>query len=95
TDVALFFDYGMAASGKYTVFFPFFGGPDDRAALKFVVQLCANENVAATVLRVRKSVAQTTTQTETAVEEEQTKEHVEHNVSVSFQLSSLEHSQVY
>ncbi|KAI9447249.1 Sodium/hydrogen exchanger family-domain-containing protein [Russula earlei] len=31
------------------LFLPFFGGPDDRLALDFVVQLCANSRVRATV----------------------------------------------
>ena len=37
------------------MFLPFFGGPDDRLALEFVVQLC-NENpcVRATVVRIVK-----------------------------------------
>ena len=37
------------------LFLPFFGGPDDRLALDFVVQLCANPRVRATVLRLSKS----------------------------------------
>ena len=36
------------------LFLPFFGGPDDRLALDFVVQLCANPRVRATVLRLNK-----------------------------------------
>lgn len=36
------------------LFLPFFGGPDDRLALDFVVQLCANPRVRATVVRVTK-----------------------------------------
>ena len=36
------------------LFLPFFGGPDDRLALDFVVQLCANPRVCATVVRMTK-----------------------------------------
>lgn len=36
------------------LFLPFFGGPDDRLALNFVVQLCANPRVRATVVRLTK-----------------------------------------
>jgi hypothetical protein len=36
------------------VFLPFFGGPDDRLALDFVMQLCANPRVSATVVHVTK-----------------------------------------
>ena len=57
-DVALFWDRGGAqtdgAHGQFHVFLPFFGGPDDRAALALVVQLCANPAVSATVVRVKK-----------------------------------------
>ena len=34
------------------LFVPFFGGPDDRLALEFVVQLCTNPTVSATVVRI-------------------------------------------
>ena len=37
------------------VFLPFFGGPDDRLALDFVVQICANPRVRGTVVRMMKS----------------------------------------
>ena len=64
TDVALFVDQStLAATGESSgrsgsaqhLFLPFFGGPDDRLALEFVVQLC-NENpcVRATVVRIVK-----------------------------------------
>jgi len=60
TDVALFIDRGLAPSetaGGYGqhIFFPFFGGPDDRTALAFVVQLCAHPAISATVVRVTKT----------------------------------------
>ena len=37
------------------VFFPFFGGPDDRLALDFVIQICANPRVRGTIVRMTKS----------------------------------------
>jgi len=59
TDVALFIDPGVSHSvgtgSARHVFFPFFGGPDDRLALEFVVQLCANPRISATVVRMSKS----------------------------------------
>jgi len=67
TDVALYIDRSVGTSGKHHIFFPFFGGPDDRLALKFIVQLCANENVAATVVRVRKTIGNQDAETETVV----------------------------
>jgi len=42
--------------GSVHIFFPFFGGPDDRFALQFVVGLCRkNEHIHATVVRFRKT----------------------------------------
>jgi len=42
--------------GRVHIFFPFFGGPDDRFALQFVVGLCRkNEHIHATVVRFRKT----------------------------------------
>ncbi|KAJ7170478.1 Sodium/hydrogen exchanger family-domain-containing protein [Mycena crocata] len=60
TDVALFVDQdtsgpAVMTSSKQHVFLPFFGGPDDRLALEFVVQLAASSNVTATVLRMAKA----------------------------------------
>jgi hypothetical protein len=57
--VALFVDRVRTPSdalsgGRYHLLFPFFGGPDDRLALDFVVQLCADIKVTATVLRMVK-----------------------------------------
>ncbi|KAH7915459.1 Sodium/hydrogen exchanger family-domain-containing protein [Hygrophoropsis aurantiaca] len=60
TDVALFIDAGHApnelrpSGSKQHIFFPFFGGPDDRLSLEFVVQLCENPKITATILRVTK-----------------------------------------
>ena len=58
TDVALFVDQGIpssTASSNQHLFLPFFGGPDDRLALSFVVQLCANPDVSATVVKLEKT----------------------------------------
>jgi hypothetical protein len=58
SDVALFVDGGHGESdfggSAHHVYLPFFGGPDDRLALDFVVQLCANPHVSATVVLVTK-----------------------------------------
>lgn len=60
TDVALFIDRGLspletnATYGQH-VFLPFFGGPDDRLALTFVVQLCVHPAVSATIVRMKKT----------------------------------------
>ncbi|KAI9568525.1 Sodium/hydrogen exchanger family-domain-containing protein [Boletus coccyginus] len=57
-DVALFIDTGDRSGahigGSMHVFLPFFGGPDDRLALDFVVQLCLNPKMTATVVRMVK-----------------------------------------
>ena len=56
TNVALLIGLApfAAVRGQTHVFLPFFGGPDDRLALDFVVQLCANPRVRATVVRITK-----------------------------------------
>jgi hypothetical protein len=59
SDVALFIDRGLSTSTDQSstiyprIFLPFFGGPDDRLALSFVVQLCMHGVVSATVVRIR------------------------------------------
>ncbi|KXN89515.1 K(+)/H(+) antiporter 1, partial [Leucoagaricus sp. SymC.cos] len=58
SDVALFVDRGLsreAGSAEHHLFLPFFGGPDDRLALTFLVQLCHNPLVTATVVRISKT----------------------------------------
>lgn len=57
--VALFVDRGLStpyngATSSQHLFLPFFGGPDDRLALSFLVQLCQNTSVEATVVRIQK-----------------------------------------
>lgn len=59
SDVALFVDRGLNVSytGKagQHLFLPFFGGPDDRLALSFLVQLCSSGSVRAKVVRIGKT----------------------------------------
>jgi hypothetical protein len=76
TDVALFVDRGTLtfdASLPQTVnqhlFLPFFGGPDDRLSLSFVVQLCANPTVTATVVRMKKTASNELSPVNTVEEE--------------------------
>ena len=55
TNVALLFGHAPFSVREQThLFLPFFGGPDDRLALDFVVQLCTNPRVSATVVRITK-----------------------------------------
>ncbi|KAH9969870.1 Sodium/hydrogen exchanger family-domain-containing protein [Russula dissimulans] len=55
TNVALLIGHAPIGVHEQThLFLPFFGGPDDRLALDFVVQLCANPRVRATVVRITK-----------------------------------------
>jgi len=59
-DVALFIDRGYTpgetrkSGSTQHIFLPFVGGPDDRLALEFVVQLCVNPKITATVVKVVK-----------------------------------------
>jgi len=60
-DVALYVDPVARSPGDsfrkataYHLVLPFFGGPDDRGTLEWVVQLCSSVQVSATVIRVRK-----------------------------------------
>ncbi|KAG8893490.1 K(+)/H(+) antiporter, partial [Tulasnella sp. 417] len=59
-DVGLFVDnqavqqQGHILGSKAHLLVPFFGGPDDRLALEFVIQLCEKQEVTATVIRVTK-----------------------------------------
>nr|XP_019009996.1 potassium:hydrogen antiporter [Kwoniella pini CBS 10737]OCF48777.1 potassium:hydrogen antiporter [Kwoniella pini CBS 10737] len=60
SDIALFVDRGFGSSTTFPpgsgqhIFLPFFGGPDDRLALRFVIQLCKHSNVTATIARIEK-----------------------------------------
>ncbi|KAG6853435.1 hypothetical protein C0991_004435 [Blastosporella zonata] len=59
TNVALFVDRGITTSHTGSdaqhLFLPFIGGPDDRLALAFVVQLARNSSVHATVVRIEQT----------------------------------------
>jgi hypothetical protein len=89
TDVALFIDRGMSlvgdsdqgASLTQHIVLPFMGGPDDRMALEFVIQLCANPHVTATVLRIKRIEDDTQTPIET--ETDLSKAHVPGNTVMS------------
>jgi hypothetical protein len=58
SDVALFIDRGLSTDSGSTiyphVFLPFSGGPDDRLALSFVIQLCLHGAISATVVRMHR-----------------------------------------
>jgi hypothetical protein len=57
TDVALYVDqstFDTAVNSAQHLFVPFFGGPDDRATLELVMQLCENPRVTATIIRFHK-----------------------------------------
>ncbi|KAG5333232.1 hypothetical protein C0989_006014 [Termitomyces sp. Mn162] len=58
-NVALFVDRGISTphNGLSTqhLFLPFIGGPDDRLALSFLIQLARNPSVQATVIRIMKT----------------------------------------
>ncbi|KAF9240241.1 Sodium/hydrogen exchanger family-domain-containing protein [Melanogaster broomeanus] len=87
TDVALYIDTGdrSGAGGYPHIFFPFFGGPDDRLALEFVVQLCLNPRMTATVVRMVKRDA------EVDPVERPSTAHVDGNAGVAA-LSNFEHT---
>jgi len=58
SDVALFVDRGLSSepgSTEHHLFLPFFGGPDDRLALTFLVQFCHNPLITAKVIRIMKT----------------------------------------
>lgn len=59
TDVALFVDRGLSlqytGQVEHHFFLPFFGGPDDRLALNFLIQLCGNPLVSALVVKINKT----------------------------------------
>jgi hypothetical protein len=55
SDVAVFIDRGLPTDSIYPhVFLPFSGGPDDRLALSFVIQLCMHDAIRATVVRIHR-----------------------------------------
>jgi hypothetical protein len=56
-DVAVYVDVTSAGApvASHHIVMPFFGGPDDRATLAFVVQLAVKSGVTATVIRISKT----------------------------------------
>lgn len=48
------------ANKSHRVFFPFFGGADDRVALRFVLQLAKNKNITATIAHVTSNGSEAT-----------------------------------
>jgi len=63
-DTAVFLDHGfgqsnMAIGDRQHIFFAFHGGPDDRAALELVVQLCRNPGLSASIVRILRSAEAT------------------------------------
>lgn len=71
-DVAVFIDRGFGGvAATFTpgfgqhIFLPFFGGPDDRLALRLVIQFCHHANVTATIVRVLHSDLESDSDAET------------------------------
>lgn len=70
SDTALFVDRGFGSTFtpgvNQHIFLPFFGGRDDRLALRFVVQLCHHPNVTATIVyhQIQTSDNESTTEKE-------------------------------
>ena len=55
------------ADWSHHIYFPFFGGADDRVALRFVLQLAAKPNITATIVRFILPFQSTTARKETGV----------------------------
>jgi hypothetical protein len=97
TNVALLIGRATFGIGEEThVFLPFFGGPDDRLALDFVMQLCSNPRVRATVVRIFKRDIQADVTAPELVhtanladEEDKTEENVRANVATITSLRSV------
>jgi len=94
TNVALLFGHAPFSVREQThLFLPFFGGPDDRLALDFVVQLCANPRVSATVVRITKCDIQAEVSAPEAVyiarDDDKAEENVRVNVATIATLRSV------
>jgi hypothetical protein len=63
------FNASLPQTANQHLFLPFFGGPDDRLSLSFVVQLCANPTVTATVVRMKKTASDELSPVNTVEEE--------------------------
>ncbi|CCJ31364.1 unnamed protein product [Pneumocystis jirovecii] len=53
------FEISNPSNGKYHLFFPFFGGEDDRTALNIALQLISNPAISATIVRINTSETST------------------------------------
>ena len=90
-DVALFIDRPRSsktsAKASRHLFLPFFGGPDDRLALAFVIQLCMNKDVSATVLRLSKIDPLSPLMTNATAVEPPRSAHGQHHLTLIHQVS--------
>ncbi|GAB1527387.1 K(+)/H(+) antiporter [Rhizoctonia solani] len=97
SDAALFIDRGLSPLETNTtygqhIFLPFSGGPDDRLALAFVVQLCTHPAVSATVMRMKKTDGLEEVETRfTDLKAQQSTTELDNNITVH----SLEPDTVY
>ena len=93
TNVALLIGRApFTVRGKTHVFLPFFGGPDDRLALDFVMQLCADPRVSATVLYIAKREIQADVSAPEAAhltEEEKAEENMQRNMATIASMRSV------
>ncbi len=91
TNVALLIGRAPFAGlrGQTHVFLPFFGGPDDRLALDFVMQLCADPRVRATVIRIAKRDVQADVSVPEAARLSNEKEEEENVVKNGLTITSL------
>jgi len=103
TDVGVFIDNDVSRQvmgSKVHIIMPFFGGPDDRLALEFVVQLCGREEATATIFRVTKEAPLTESESEGKTEghdKEQTGESAGgegHHPEIGHTIHNTIHSQV-
>jgi hypothetical protein len=94
TDTALFVDRGFGSTFtpgvNQHIFLPFFGGRDDRLALRFVVQLCHHPNVTATIVyhQIQTSDNESTTDKEVLSESVQAHQAALHSNQLSMGPSS-------
>ncbi|KIM29630.1 hypothetical protein M408DRAFT_68062 [Serendipita vermifera MAFF 305830] len=95
-DVTLFIDRGVShvggrgTSAAQHILVPFMGGPDDRIALEFAVQFCANPHVTATILRIKKVEQDALSPVETGTVETESKgPHAQGNVTTVMSTSGF------
>ena len=72
---------------SHHIFLPFFGGPDDRIAVRFVLSLARNAHVTATILHLDRNDVGTIAESEITSEKSQSSRHSgknQVNVAVSF-----------